>query len=334
MVAETNAYFYTHPPYPSCIQKGTLPLPDNIKDTEIQVRIKSAALNPVDIQLMNLPIWNLPYMGFPKGIGKDFSGVVISAGKDSGFQSGDEVFGLFMGSDRGTVAEVAVIDVKKGAVVLKKPGAWSWNKAAALPLVWLTARTSIASVEPYIKPESKRLVVLGGSSATGMYTVHLAKQRGWTVFSTCSSRNSDFVSSMGADIVVDYTTEDVPSRVRSFTPDAIIDCVGGTSCLGIAPRYVTIVGDKTSRSTMGGSALYLTTPRMVFRKLLGMLGWGEVYDAIILDQNPDYLKESTSLPIEKIYVDSVFDYDDLKKAFERLDTGRTRGKVVIEVDKS
>ena len=77
-------------------------------------------------------------MSFPKGIAKDFSGIVLSAGADSGFQPGDEVFGLFMSSTHGTLAEAAVIDTssKAGeAVVLKKPASWSWNEAASLPLV-------------------------------------------------------------------------------------------------------------------------------------------------------------------------------------------------------
>ena len=278
-------------------------------------------------------------MATPKGIAKDFSGVVLSAGSDSGFTKGDEVFGLFMSSSRGTLSEIAVIDTSEKAgesVVLKKPAQWSWDEAASLPLVWLTARTSISCVEEYVsKDAGKKVVVLGGSSATGMYTVHLAASRGWTVLSTCSGRNTEFVSSLGASKVVDYTKYNVGDAVRDFAPAAIIDCVGGTECLGIAPRYVTIVGDKTSRSTMGGSLLYLTSPRMVLRKVLGMLGWGEHYDCIILAQNKDFLQEAVdSLPKEKIAVDSTFSFEQVKEAFARLDTGRARGKVVVEVDKS
>jgi NADPH:quinone reductase-like Zn-dependent oxidoreductase len=216
--------------------------------------------------------------------------------------------------------------------VLKKPANWSWDQAAALPLVWLTARTSIARVEPYMTSAEKKLVVLGGSSATGMYTVHIARQRGWTVLSTSSSRNTDFVKSMGAAKVVDYTSENVPEAVRAFAPDAIVDCVGGTECLGIARRYVTIVGDKTSRSSMGGSTLYLTSPRMVLRKLLGMIGWGEVYDCIILEHNAEFLREALELPVDKILIDSVFEFDKAKEAYERLNTARARGKVVVRIE--
>jgi len=180
--------------------------------------------------------------------------------------------------------------------------------------------------------QSKRVVVLGGSSATGMYGVLLAKQRGWKVLSSCSGRNADFVKEMGAEVVVDYTQESVAERVKAWKPDAIIDCVGGTECLGIAKRYVTIVGDKTSRTTIGGSLLYLFWPRMVLRWAWGRYGWGEKYDCIVLDQKKEYLEEACeTLSPEKIVVDSTFAFEDAKKAFERLNTGRARGKVIIEI---
>ena len=217
---------------------------------------------------------------------------------------------------------------------MKKPEGWTHAQAASLPLVWLTARTCIECVDPYVKDtQSKRLVVLGGSSATGMYTILLAKARGWKVLTSCSGRNTAFVTdTMGADEVVDYTAESVAERVRAWTPDAIVDCVGGTECLGIARRYVSIVGDKTARSTMGGSLLYAFYPRMVLRWLWGRLRWGERYDCIILDQNREYLEEAVRvLPVEQIVVDSTFAFEDAKQAFERLNTGRARGKVVVEI---
>lgn len=325
-----KAWTYTTPGYPECLSLTEQPLPEQLKPTEIQVRIKTAALNPVDIQLMNVPLWSLPYLNNPKGVGCDFSGVVLKSGPSSGFQEGDEVFGLHMSQGKpGTVAEVLVVDAS-AMPVLKKPKDWSWDQAAAVPLVWLTARTCIACVEPWMK-DSKTVAVLGGSSATGMYSAYLAKLRGWKVIASCSGRNAEFVRGMGADEVVDYTTESVAERVRAAKPDAIIDCVGGTECLGIAKRYVTIVGDKTSRATMGGPAIYLYHPRMVWRWAMGRLGWGEVYDCVILEGRKDYLEEATRLPREKIVIDSTFKFEQLKEALERLNTGRARGKVVVEV---
>jgi NADPH:quinone reductase-like Zn-dependent oxidoreductase len=137
---------------------------------------------------------------------------------------------------------------------------------------------------------------------------------------------------MGADEAIDYTVESVPDRVRAWKPDAIVDCVGGTKCPAIAKRYVTIGGDKTARSTMGGSLLYLLYPCMVLRWLWGRFEWGERYDCIMLDQKKEYLEEAVRmLPVEKIMVDSTFAFEDAKKAFERLNPGRARGKVVVDV---
>ncbi len=139
---------------------------------------------------------------------------------------------------------------------------------------------------------------------------------------------------MGANDVVDYTSspDAVVSAVTAFRPSAIIDCVGGTDCIGLAPQYVTIVGDKTSRATMGGSLLYLTHPRMVLRWLLGRIGVGNSYECIILELRREWLEECTKLNGEKeIIIDSVFDFGRVMEAYERLNTARARGKVVVEL---
>lgn len=280
-------------------------------------------------------------------MGEDFSGIVLSAGSEAqqkGFKEGDEVFGIHMGpGGPGTVSEILMADVNADTV-LKKPAEWSWNQAAALPLVWLTARTCIQRVEPYMNStaggsSNNTLVVLGGSSSAGMYVVHLAKQRGWKVVATCSSRNSDFVISMGAASTIDYTSTDVRTEVTKLNPTAIIDCVGGIECLGIAQRYVTIVGDKTGRTSMGGSMIYWWNPQMYLRSIVGripVLGGlfvREVYDCIELNASEEWLKETLSLPQDKILIDSTFSLEEVKKGLERLNTGRARGKVIIEVEK-
>ena len=335
-MAEYKAWTYKTGGYPSGLSLTTQPVQETpLSPTQLQIRVKAAALNPVDIQLMNLPLWSLPYLSStPKGVGMDFSGVVLRAGSQAdGFATGDEVFGLHMAPGKpGTLAEVLVADTARDTI-LHKPARWSWTQAAALPLVWLTARTCIARVEPHV-PAGGTLAVLGGSSATGMYVVHLARQRGWNVVASCSGRNVDFVRGIGAGTVVDYTSASVPDAVRAARPDAIVDCVGGTECLGIARRYVTIVGDKTSRMSMGGSAIYWWNPQMLWRWFAGWAGFGEVYDCIILDGKKEYLQESVELPTDKIVVDSVFAFGEAMQAFERLNTSRARGKVVVEVEKT
>lgn len=259
-----RAWVHTSGGYPSALQLSSItpPSKDEVKPNHILVRIHAAALNPVDIQIMNLPIWSipLPMLTAEKTLCSDFSGTVIQGGGNSGFAEGDEVFGVAMkpfNPSGGTLSEVAHLDLSSTCVVKKNP-AWTFNQAASLPCVWLTARTSIERIAPYVEASSsKRVVILGGSSACGIYCIQIAKKRGWKVLSTCSERNAAWVrSALGADEVVDYGKFSVRNEVSKFRPDAIIDNVGGTECVGLSKRYITIVGDKTGRATMGGPLTY------------------------------------------------------------------------------
>ncbi|KAF2835857.1 NAD(P)-binding protein [Patellaria atrata CBS 101060] len=332
-MSKVQAWTHTNPSYPTTLTLTSVPTPDAPPTpTSILVRTRAAALNPVDIRIMNLPLNHLPKLNAPKVAGCDVAGTVIAAGPESGFSKGHEVMGLLMKPGEGTLKEVLVVDTKKAPAVVKKPTGWTWTQAASLPLVWLTARTLIENIGGYVR--NGRVVVLGGSSAVGMHVVHLAKQRGWFVLSSCSARNTEFVRSMGANETVDYTKESVSERVRAWKPDTIVDCVGGTECIGIAPRYVTIVGDEHARESMGGPILYFTMPKMLLRWFWGRIGWGEAYDCIYLEENKAFLEEALQLPTDKIIIDSTFKFEDTKDAYDRLNTGRARGKVVVEVGKS
>ncbi|KAI1622524.1 alcohol dehydrogenase [Exophiala viscosa] len=332
-----KSWVYTTPTFPDTLTLSSTKVPSTPTPGHLLVQIHAAALNPVDIQLMNVPLNSLPYLNGPKIPGRDFAGTVLATGSDTKFSKGDEVMGISMAlNGSGSLTEAADIDVNNQACIIKKPANLSWTQAASLPLVYLTARTIVEKCKPYMKsntPSENKLVVLGGSSATGMYTVHIARSLGWEVLSSCSGRNADFVREKGADEIVDYTTSStaVVDAVKRFAPHAIADCVGGTECIDLAPKYVTIVGDKTSRSSMGGSALYLTHPRMVARWLLGWLGLGNSYECILLDARREWLEEAAGLSEKKIEIDSVFEFEKTKEAYERLHTGRARGKVVVEI---
>ena len=350
---KVKSWLYSTTAYPDTLQLGESTIPASPKPDHVFIQVRASSLNPVDIQLMNLPLNNLPTLNGPKIPARDFAGTVLAtATPGTGFSKGDEVMGLTLLPDgAGGLTEVAHINAAKSCII-RKPRHTSWAQAASLPLVWLTARTAIERCVPYMKSNSNsnsaagdpteedskrepcKLVVLGGSSSTGLYTVRMAQERGWRVLGSCSGRNTEFVRRMGADEVVDYTAsaDAVVDAVGAFEPHAIIDCVGGTECIGLAPRYVTIVGDKTSRASMGGSFAYYTHPRMVWRWLLGWMGWGSSYDCIVLEPRKEWLEECVKLEgEEQIIIDSVFDFGRAKEAFERLGTGRARGKVVVEM---
>jgi NADPH:quinone reductase-like Zn-dependent oxidoreductase len=348
---DSRAWTYTGGGYPAGLKSTVVEVPRGCElkglwsTPHMLVNIQACALNPVDIQMINfLSSW-IPLKSYQaeKGVACDFS-ATVSAGGRTGFMKGDEIFGLTMKPYKyggGALSEMAELDMSN-TVAVKKPAEWTWQQAAAIPLVWLTARTCIANVEDYVEQSAgKRLAVLGGSSATGMYTIMLAKKRGWKVITTSSAKNKDFVTStLGADQHVDYTSaSSVRSAVQAFEPDAVVDCVGGTECVGLpsSMRYITIVGDKTGRTQMGGPATYYNplswhTPFQWARWARGQLGLGESYDVVMLDMKKEWLEEAKeTLAPEQIFIDSEFAFDDALKAFERLNTGRARGKVVIDV---
>lgn len=331
--------------YPKGLKQSTVhpPIANEIKGlgttAHMLVKIKAAALNPVDIQMMNLPRFNSKELG----AGLDFSGV-IEAGGRTGFIKGEEVFGLTMKPFEpagGSLAEMAEFNMAN-SVAVKKPKDWSHEQAASVSLVWLTARTCIENVAQAVEDsDSKRVAVLGGSSATGIYTIIIAKKRGWKVIATSSEKNKEFVTStLGSDEHVDYTKGSTRSAVAKFEPAAVIDCVGGTECIGLpsSKRYVSIVGDKTGRSTMGGPFTYYNflsyhAPLQWIRWARGVAGLGESYDIIMLEMKKEWLEEAKeTLTPDSIFIDSTFGFGEVKQAFERLNTGRARGKVVVRID--
>jgi reticulon-4-interacting protein 1, mitochondrial len=267
---DSRAWTYKGGGYPSGLKPSIVEVPRGCElkglwsTPHMLVNIQSCALNPVDIQMINFLSSLIPLKSYQseKGVGCDFS-AVVSAGGRTGFKKNDEIFGLTLKPFKyggGALSQMAELDMANTVAALK-PKEWSWAQAAAIPLVWLTARTCIANVEDYVENSpGKRLAVLGGSSATGIYTILLAKRRGWKVITTSSAKNQEFVTeTLGADQHVDYTSvSSVRSAIQAFEPDAVVDCVGGTECVGLpsSKRYVTIVGDKTGRTQMGGPATY------------------------------------------------------------------------------
>ncbi|TKA28454.1 hypothetical protein B0A50_03921 [Salinomyces thailandicus] len=337
-------------PYPSGLKITTVQTPraNDIKSLwttpHMLVKLRACALNPVDIQMMNLlgPSWIPGLSSSPKSCVCDFSGQIVAGGR-TGFIQHEEVFGITLkphDTAGGALAEMSQFNMANSCAV-KKPANWSHEQAAAVPLVWLTARTCIEKVTYHVESSaSKRVAILGGSSATGIYTTLIAKRRGWKVITTSSSRNKDFVTNtLKADAHVDYATQNVRAEVEKFGPVAVIDCVGGTDCIGLpsSKQYVTIVGDKTSRASMGGPYTYYNffsyhAPLQWIRWAKGHFGYGESYDVVMLELKTEWLQEAVdTLTTDEIFIDSTFGFSDAKKAFEKLNTGRARGKVVVKI---
>jgi len=190
-------------------------------DDEVLIRIRAAALNPLDGHLMR----GRPYAArLASGLrrpkhsrpGVDVAGEVEAVGRDvSRFGPGDKVFGAC----RGALAEYGCANETKLAA---KPESISFEEAAAVPVAGLTALQGLRDRGRLA--EGEKVLVNGAAGGIGTFAVQIAKAMGAEVTGVCSTANVELVRSLGADHVVDYTQDDFTRGDRRY--DLIFDLIG------------------------------------------------------------------------------------------------------------
>ncbi|KAG6941678.1 hypothetical protein JG688_00018547, partial [Phytophthora aleatoria] len=159
-----------------------------LKANELRVKIFSAAVNPVDYKLVTYGPHILPHAPTtenPFRVGFDMAGKVVEVGSDvKDYKVGDEIFAMPGFVSFGTFGEYINIETK---FVAPKPSNMSWNEAAGVPLA---GQTSWQALVTYGKlQKGQRVLILGGSSGTGVFAIQIAKALGAEVITTCSARN-------------------------------------------------------------------------------------------------------------------------------------------------
>jgi NADPH:quinone reductase-like Zn-dependent oxidoreductase len=210
------AYFEQHGG-PEVLKYGDRPDPQ-AGPGEIVVDIHVATVNGADWKVRD---GGYGPMKLPHILGRDFSGTVAALGEGvTDFKVGDAVFAVLPPGQEGTYAEKVAI---KAAVVAKKPAGLSHVDAAALALTGLTA---LNSVEDTLKlKRGETILIQGGAGGVASFAIQLAKHIGARVISTTSKGNVDYVRSLGADQVIDYSAEDFTKL--GPVCDAVFETVGG-----------------------------------------------------------------------------------------------------------
>ncbi|GMF11740.1 unnamed protein product [Phytophthora lilii] len=191
---------------------------------QVRIKVHSAAVNPIDYKLVEfmgqMMFGRAPTSEQPFGIGFDAAGEVVEVGNDvNRLKVGDAVYTSTPGTAIGTLAEYLVVDEK---VVALKPSNLDFNAAAAVPSVAITAYSGMTSFAKLQKGET--LLILGGSTAVGMFAIQFAHDIGARVIATTSSRNVELVKSLGADQVIDYTKEKWVDVLKPHSVDVVFDC--------------------------------------------------------------------------------------------------------------
>lgn len=308
-----------------------------LQESDVLVRIHATAVNLLDAKVRNGEFkLLLPYRP-PFILGHDFAGTVIKTGaKVKQFKVGDEVYARPRDSRVGTFAEFIATHEEDVAL---KPKNLSMAEAASIPLVGLTAWQALVEVAK-VRPGQK-VLIQAGSGGVGTFAIQLAKHLGATVATTTSAKNAELVRSLGADIVIDYKTQDFETLLSGY--DLVLNSQDAKT-LEKSLRVLKPGGHLISISGPPDPAfaekLGLSLPLRLVMRLLGRgirkkaKALGIRYSFLFMRAEGKQLSEITSL-IEsgtiRPVIDKVFPFDKTGEALSYVESGRARGKVVVSV---
>jgi NADPH:quinone reductase-like Zn-dependent oxidoreductase len=308
-----------------------------VREDDVLVQVHAAGVNVLDSKLRSGAFrLILPYR-VPFVLGHDVAGVVVRVGsRVKTFEPGDEVYARPADHRIGTFAEL--IAIRQQDVALK-PKNLTMVEAASIPLVGLTAWQAL--VERGQLEAGQKVFIQAGSGGVGTFAIQLAKHLGATVATTTSAANVDLVRGLGADIVVDYKKDDFETKLNDY--DLVLHSQDGKALakslrvLRAGGRLVSISGppDPEFAEEIGAPwFLKLVTRLLSSRARRRAKSGGATFSFLFMKANGDQLRQITAL-VEtgrvRPVVDRVFPFRSTNEALAYVETGRAKGKVVIQV---
>lgn len=300
-------------------------------ENDLLVEVVRAGMNPVDFKIRTAPRWG--DRKFPFILGYDVSGVVRAKGANcTGFHMGDEVIASPNIKRDGSNAELVCIDYRSAA---KKPATLDHDHAAALPLAGLTAWEALHNHGQMMPGDW--VLIHAGAGGVGHFAIQLAKIHGCRVITTAGREETIAVcKALGADEVINYKSDDLVARVTEITGgklcQVVFDTVGGETfntslrCVGYYGRVVTIVpGIPTDHI----NSLFAKSASVH----LEYMGIPTMFDVDPQRQGATLAKMAALVDEGKLkpIVSHRVKLEDLAEAHRLQESGRTIGKIVIQV---
>jgi NADPH:quinone reductase-like Zn-dependent oxidoreductase len=297
-------------------------------DGEVLIKVHSASVNPLDWHYMR----GSPYfirlfsgIGAPSDsrMGVDFAGTVEAVGANvERLKPGDRVFG----ARNGAFAEYLLTPEDRGIVPI--PENTSFEEAAAIPIAAITALQALRDHGQLLA--GQKVLINGASGGVGTYAVQIAKAMGAEVTGVCSGRNVDMVRSLGADHVFNYKEEDYTDSGQRF--DLVVDMVGNHSPL--ANRRVMTPQGKLV--IVGGAKGDWIAPMIgPIRAALYNNFVEQEFTTFTASINRDDLQELADMMAEgkiRSVIDRRFSLAETPEAVAYSETGRARGKIIINIE--
>ena len=308
-----------------------------LKDDEVLVQIHAAGVNVLDAKLRDgefKPI--LPY-NLPLILGHDLAGTIVKTGpKTKRYKVGDEVYSRVDDFRIGTFAETIAV---KETSLAAKPRTLGMEEAASVPLVALTAWQALVDVAGL--RAGQKVFIQAGSGGVGTMAIQLAKHIGAYVATTASAANADWLRSLGADLVIDYKTQDFEASLRDY--DVVLhsqDAKALEKSLNVlrpGGRLVSITGPATPDFGAKVGAPWFLKPvfwalsRGTYRKARQR---NVGFDFLFMAANGAQLEQIAALidagHIRPV-IDRIYPFADTNAAIAHVESGRAKGKVVIKV---
>lgn len=321
---------------PEVVELGEQPVPTPGPE-DLQIDVRAASVNPIDFKIRaGTTRLLLPYK-FPLILGNDLSGVVRAVGsRVTRFKPGDEIYARLDKDRIGSFAQVALV---RETAAARKPANISHEEAASLPLVGLTSWQAFVDIAPLQR--GQKVLIHAGSGGIGTFAIQLARHLGAVVATTASARNLDLVKRLGADVVIDYRTQNFADVCRE--QDVVFDTLAGDTQLrsfGVMRRggvMVSIAGmpDAKFAKASGLNPLLVFVLGFLTRKTTRLARkHGVRFEFLFMRADGRQLGEITKLVEQRIIrpvVDKVFPLDQVREALAYSESGRASGKIVIRM---
>lgn len=320
----------------SSLRLTDMPSPE-LRDDEVMVQVHAAGVNQLDFKIRDGEFkLILPYR-LPLILGHDVAGVVVKVGpRVRQFKPGDEVYARPDDFRIGTFAEF--VPVKEASLALK-PAGLTMEEAASIPLVALTAWQAL--VEKAQLKKGQKVFIQAGSGGVGSFAIQLAKHLGAIVATTTSTGNVALVKSLGADVVIDYKTQDFEAILRDY--DVVLNSQDGKTLekslriLKAGGKLISISGppDPEFGCEIAASGFVKLVMRLlssgIRRKAKNR---GVSFSFLFMKANGSQLREITRLfdaGVIRPVIDRVFPFESTNEAMAYVEAGRAKGKVVIKI---
>ena len=303
------------------------------RDNEVLVKIYASSVNynilaymsgkPIFARLMGVGLLK-PKVKIPGG---DIAGRVEAVGKEiKQFQPGNEVFGNSDGCGFGAFAEYVAVPEN---VLAFKPINVSFEDAAA------AVQAAVVALQGLRKGKiqsGQKVLIYGASGGIGTFAVQIAKSFGAEVTGVCSTKNLDFVRSIGADHVIDYTKQDFTKNGQHY--DLILTTAGYRSIFdykrGLSPKGIYIMVGGAMKGTKAMAQIYQA---LVLGPMLSMTGKQKlrILSAVPNQNDLVFVKELMEAGKVKSIIDKRYPLSEVAEALRYYEERHVRGKVVITV---